>query len=464
MIKVESGIRNFVPQAWHTGQRPRRGGVHYLVGAMGGTTGNSSGGGVVAEARTDATADTPAQAPPEAAAGFGDRTLLLIGAAVTLPLVWMGYGTDIDVPDVLASAETIREGDYIPSRPPGVPVFEAITAVLDPVGGHVLVNLATAAAGALTVVGIARLVRAWGHRNGDLIALAFLASPMTLISATSTGDFIWAVGFLVWATLWLVRGHPVAAGVLFALAVGTRLSSIFLVVALLVADGWDREHRPGAARALAVTVPLSVLLYVPAWFAYGRTSQILETAEGWRSFGNNLGRFALKNYASAGIVLLAVVAVASPALVRALRRFGDDPMLRAGVLGFAVSQALFLVLPWKYNHLLPALLMLLLWLGASARNRRSFLWLTVAAVALNGIVTFRPLTPDSASEAQAGHWDPAVTAGLLVNDVRCRLDAMHDDPPPLNRVAWACTLVPLRGEQVDPVDPKDDLTLRERYG
>ena len=35
--------------------------------------------------------------------------------------------------------------DYVPSRNPGVPVVEAIVAVLDPVGGHVLVNLATAA-------------------------------------------------------------------------------------------------------------------------------------------------------------------------------------------------------------------------------------------------------------------------------------------------------------------------------
>lgn len=470
MIKVESGIRNFGSYPGAHSQRSRFPTVHYVDGtmAMGGSMGHSSGGGVAAEPRAPRERDLVADAGRDRAAagptGLADRTLLLIGAAVTLPLVWMGYGTDIDVTDVLASAETIRAGDYVPSRPPGVPVFEALVAVLDPVGGHLLVNLATAVAGALTVVGIARLVRSWGHPNGDLLALAFLASPMTLISASSTGDFIWAVAFLVWAALWLTRDRPLPAGVLFALAVGTRSSSIFLVIALLVADGWDREHRRRAVRALAVTAPLSLLLYVPAWFAYGRTSQILETAEGWRSVTNNLGRFVVKDYAASGALLLVVIAVATPALVGALRRFGDDPMLRAGVLGFAVSQALFFVLPWKYNHLLPALLMLLLWLGASSRNQRSFLWLAVAAVAVNGLVTFRPLTPDSASEAQAGHWDPALTPGLLVNDIRCRLDAMHDDPPPLNREAWACTLVPLRGEQVDPVDPEDDLPLRERYG
>jgi hypothetical protein len=405
----------------------------------------------------------PPVATPDGRRELSDRTLLLITAAVTLPILWMGYGTDIDVTDVLASAETIRQGDYLPSRPPGVPVFEALVAALDPIGGHLLLNLATAAAGAATVLGIARLVRAWGHANGDLIALAFLASPMTLVSATSSGDFIWAAAFFVWAVVWHLRDRPVAAGVLFALAIGTRLSSIFLVLAFLVADGWDRDRRPRCLRALAVTLPLGALLYLPAWLAFDRSARILETAEGWRSLGSNLGRFAYKNYASAGALLLVLLAVAAPALVTALRRWGRDPMLRAGVLGFAVSEGLFFVLPWKYNHLLPALLMLLLWLGASAWNRRPFLWLVIGAIAVNGAITFRPLAPDNPAEADAGRWDPALSAGLLVNDVRCRLDAMHEDPPPLNRDAWACTLRPLRGDVVDPVDPGDDLPLRERH-
>ena len=77
-------------------------------------------------------------------------------------------------------------------------MFETIVAVLDPIGGHLAINLATAAAAGLAVVGLARLVRAWDHPNGDLVGLAFLASPVVLIAATSTGDFIWAAMFLVW--------------------------------------------------------------------------------------------------------------------------------------------------------------------------------------------------------------------------------------------------------------------------
>ncbi len=414
------------------------------------------------------TATSPPDAPdasgtgdtPDGAAGarrrLSDGALVAITAVVTLPLVWMGYGTDIDVYDVLASGDSIRAGDYLPSRPPGVPVFEAIVALLDPVGGHLAVNLATAAAGAATIVGIARLVQAWGHANGDLIALAVLAAPGMVIAATSTGDFVWALAFFVWGALAHVRDRPVAAGVLFALAIGTRLSSVFLLVAFLVADGWAPPRRRACLRTALVAVPLGLLLYVPPWLAYDRSAEILETAEGWRSFANNLGRFAYKNYATAGALFLAVVLVATPALIAALRRWGHDPMLRLGVLGFAVTQGLFFVLPWKYNHLLPCLVMLLLWLGASRRNERRFLWLTVGALAVNGIVTFRPLAPDAPAVAETGRWDPALTPGLLVNDIDCRLDAMRHDPLPLNRGAWACTLEPIRGAQEDPVEPDDD--------
>jgi len=319
--------------------------------------------------------------------------------------------------------------------------------VLDPIGGHLLLNLVTAVAGAATVVGIARLVRAWGHANGDLVALAFLASPAAIIASTSTGDFVWALAFLVWGTLLHLRDRPVAAGVLLALAIGTRLSSVLLIVALLVADGWARDRRRPGLRTLAVALPLGALLYLPPWLAYDRSAEILDTAEGWRSFTNNLGRFIYKNYVTAGALFLVVVLVAAPALLAALRRWDRDPLLRAGVLGFAVSQALFFVLPWKYNHLLPALVMLLLWLAASDRNRRPFLWVAIAALAVNGVVTFRPLAPDTPHVARSGRWDPALVQGLLVNDIGCRLDAMREPLAPLNGDAWPCTLEPMRGAE-----------------
>ena len=70
---------------------------------------------------------------------------------------------------MLDAGACIRDFDYVPSRNPGVLVVEAIVAVLDLVGGHVLVNLATAAVGRHRRRRRAT-VTAWGHDNGDLVA------------------------------------------------------------------------------------------------------------------------------------------------------------------------------------------------------------------------------------------------------------------------------------------------------
>ena len=161
------------------------------VGATGETAASSGAGSARPAASASSAGDVePGRSAPHAAQGLSDLALLAVTAVVTLPILWLGYGTDLDIGDVLAAGQRIRDLDYAPSRNPGVPVVEAIVAVLDPVGGHVLINLVTALALAATVVGVARLVRAWGHDNGDLIALAFLASPIVLISGTQTAAFV----------------------------------------------------------------------------------------------------------------------------------------------------------------------------------------------------------------------------------------------------------------------------------
>jgi len=384
-----------------------------------------------------------------------DRRLALIVALVGLPIIWMGYGVDIDVANVLDTTELIRDGDYMPSRTPGVPVFEAIAAVLDPVGGHLLLNLATLAAAVAMVVGIAQLVRAWGHDNDDLLALAFFASPITIISSTGVADFVWALAFFVWGAVLHVRGRGrgLAAGVLFALAIGSRLSTGFLIAAFLVADGWDPAHRRRCVRTAALALPLGAVLYVPSWLAFDRTLRFLENSEGYRSFGNNLGRFVYKSYATAGPILLVVLLVAVPALVAALRRWGGDPMLRFGVLAFAGTQALFFMMPWKSAHLLPSLLALVVWIGASARNRRGYLWVLVAALAVNGLFSLRLLSPDQPGAAEGGRWDPALGAGFLVNEIRCRLEYMDETPQAYQEEGWACSLKPMRGTVPPGADP-----------
>jgi len=387
------------------------------------------------------------------ASRLGERTVVLVAMASTLPIFWLGYGTDLDVAAVLRAGERIREGGYEPSRTPGVPVFEAVVAILDPVGGHLAVNLATVAAFLAAVVGSARLVRALGRPNGDLVALAFLACPTALIAGTSTADFMYALAFFVWGALAHLRSRHVTAGVLLGLSVGARSSTALVVAAFLLADAWPRERRQLGIKTALIAVPLGVLLYVPAWLAYDRTLGFLDQTNGWHGLANNLGRFAYKNYAVAGIIAVIVLLTAVPVLVRSLARWGTDPLVRFGALGFASTQALFLVVPWKLAHLLPSLLLLLFWLSATEWNRRPRLWLLVGALAVNGVVALRPLVPNDPDASRSASFQPAITVGYLVNDIRCRARFM-DEPPRLESEAWPCTLEPLRGPS-DPPPPAE---------
>jgi len=376
--------------------------------------------------------------------GLSDWALLGITAIVTLPILWMGYGTDIDVGDVLDAAERIRHFDYAPSRNPGVPVFESIVAVLDPVGGHLAVNLATAAAAGVAVVGLARLVRAWNHPNGDLVGLAFLASPVVLIAATSTGDFIWAAMFFVWGAVLHLRGRSLPAGALFALAIGSRMSTLVVVAAFLVADGWEPMNRRRCVRSLAVAAPLALLLYVPSWLAFDRTFEFLNYGEGYRGFANHLGRLLYKNFVVAGLVFIVLVATAGPALLASLKRWGHEPLVRFSFIAFVASEALFFQFPWKGVHLLPAVMALVLWIAATTRNTRPFLWALVAASVVNGLVAFRPLAPDEPNDSRGARWAPELQPGLVLNDIDCRLTFMSEEPH-MDNGAWDCTLKPLRG-------------------
>ena len=102
-------------------------------------------------------------------------------------------------------------------------------------------------------------------------------------------------------------------------------------------------------------------------------------------------------------------------------------MLRFAVLGLLATELLFLRMPWKPAHLVPCVLALVLWIAASDRNRRPFLWLVIGAMVLNGLVTFRPFIADAPDSTGGGDFEPAITTGWLVNDILCRAD-VHARP------------------------------------
>ena len=363
-------------------------------------------------------------------AGWVLAGLVLI-LVVGVPMVLSGPGNDLDVGNVFAAGRSIVDLDYTPSRAPGAPVHEAIVGVLDRIGGPLLTNLASVVAAVVLVVGLDQLLAREGLGTGRRWAIAIVvANPWFLIAATSTIDYVLALALLIWSALLLRTGRLVWSGVLAGLAMGSRVGSIMLIAAMLLAEltddtsslsrgqirAWPWRRIVTAGTAMVVT---TVLLFIPSFVEAG----------GFAFAQNNfatsaplvmLGRAAVKILALLGLVASIVSLLAVPAVARALRGWRTSWLVRFATPGLVLSTLLFLRFPWKVPHLLPCLLCGAVLLGVALHRRPTLLVALVALQLLYGIVGVDVIRPDNPNQAGSGRPTLSVSWGPVVTDWQCR--------------------------------------------
>jgi hypothetical protein len=382
-------------------------------------------------------ARTGDEAAPVTPVAQHERLWVVLVACATayLPFTLLGYGTDIDVPNVLRAGRTwLDEGVYELSRKPGAVVHEVATAALDRVGGSVLVNLASVAFALLAIWSVYRLVRADGSAFPGWASLAMAANPWFWLAATSLGDFMWALGLALGGAFAASRDRRWLAGVMFGLAIGCRMSTVLMVIAWLVAErtgtrsgrvDWSATLRTGG-----VAVAVAVACFVPPWLQNDRSLDFLDTGLAFAGWGLNAGRWAVKNAAVIGIPAGFVMLVGVPRVLGALARWRVSTVVRFAVLTTVMSEVLFFRLPLKPVHLLPVVAAVALMAGASPRVSRTLLMFLVGAQLVGGIVGTTIGAPDVAHDATTGRLDIQLTEGPLLNMVECRLDDRELGPWP----------------------------------
>ncbi len=369
--------------------------------------------------------------------GRRDRGLLVaVGCgAAYLPFALLGYGTDIDVANVLRSGRAyLRDGDYSVSRWPGSAIHEVGTGVLDRVGGSVAVNVAGVALAVLALWSVHRIALDDDDRWPAWTTLLVAANPWFWIAATSLGDFVWALGLGLAGVVAASRDRRLLAGALFGLAVGCRLSTVFLAVAWLVAERLgDRFFRP-SWRATAITVAtlgvVGAVTFVPAWLASDSSLDFLRHQPEFTGLGLNLGRWAVKNAAVIGVPAGVIFLLGVRRGFGALARWRASVVVRFATFLVVSSELLFLRFPWKPVHLLPVVVGVALLVGASPAVHRPWLVALVAAQLLGGLVSTTIGEPDVPHHARTGKLVLHVTEGPLLNDVQCRLDDRRAGPWP----------------------------------
>jgi hypothetical protein len=388
----------------------------------------------------DCATDGPADDPGAGRGGWRaprPTRLALLAGLLYLPFVGLGYGTDIDVTNIRRSGESILEGNYRYSRPPGAFPHEAITGLLDHLGGPVLVNVGSALVAVVVLVTLAHLVeRRHGARAGRIAVLVAGTQPWLWIAATSLGDYVYALGFLLLGIDAAQRDRRVVAGLAFGTAVGFRSATALLVAAYLLAevtgssvdddpdlpaDQVRASHWRATFTTAVVTLVLGAAWFVPPWLSVGRTAQFLQNQLRAGPFFVMVGRWGVKNVAFFGVVALVVLAFRAPVLLAAVARFRELVLVRFAVYAAVVTEVLYLRFPWKPVHLLPMAVCGAILLAVSHRTSNRLVAVLVAGQLLFAVVSVSVARPDVVDDARSGRLAPGFTRGVVLNDVDCRL-------------------------------------------
>ena len=384
------------------------------------TEGRSTTSGSSPEHKPSAETEQPAAAAARPRTVDGSTQLIGAAFVVGLPALFLGYGTDIDIANVLRAGESFFDGDYELSRPPGNLPYEVTAYVLDLGLGSAGVVLGSLITAALALVALAALMRSESIDPTPTIAIV-LASPWWWLASTSLGDYLMAIALVLAGARARTRDSIWLAGLCFGLAIGVRASTVGLAGAWLLADLWGRrrtEIGPLISTGV-VTVVVGALCFLPVWLASDRSFDFVTTETQVTNLTTLIGRWGVKNIAFWGVAAIVVLAWWLVTRARIDLAWADSRLVRFAVLGFLWTEAVYLRFPWKPLHLLPAVVFVAIILGRAPRRLQ---WSLVGALALSAVLTVTVATPDVPHRATTGELDIEVRPGVVVTDLDCRLD------------------------------------------
>jgi hypothetical protein len=341
------------------------------------------------------------------------RAFLALGAVYVIsriPWLDLGYGTDPDAWRVALSAHHLLDAaEYLPSRLPGYPLHEFVTAVFVK-GGWVWTNLSTVLVSVLGVYLFARLASELRLPARGALTVSFAFAPLLWINSVTTMDYMWALTAILGSYLLTIKGRPGLAGACLGLAVGFRVTSgaVAVPLGLLL---WRQQRMRDLPRFVAALLAVSLLAYSPVIAVYGlRFLNFYGASVTWQSFLNRLGKDALG-------VLGALAVLAGLALSwRNLRRLPDDLRGDPHVLVWVTVVVLYFVsfvrLPHEIAYLTPVFPF---GLFLMARYFRPFaLRAALAVILLAGFVDITSpgdtVNMDTFTEARLG-------GGMLLSDL-----------------------------------------------
>ncbi|MFN0156875.1 MAG: hypothetical protein ACKVRP_02245 [Bacteroidota bacterium] len=307
--------------------------------------------------------------------------ILLLVVITRLPFIWNGYGSDADAWRVADTTKRLwSEGEYTPSRLPGYPLHEFISAPFVALGGAPLSNASTIAATLLLVVVWSRFV-AGTARFPMFAVLALAFAPLLWKSSVMTMDYVWSLLCIVLALHNAHKGKAILAGLFLGLATGFRPTNIVAVVPIVVMLYSTTRSARSVALMIAVAGMTCVATFLPLLTKYGLSDWIAETrfqmGDIQLAFTERVLLFGYRGvYAFGPLAAIAtgfIVFRKRKTLCFMLQR--SAPLLLVACTGLGTYAALFLAFPLEREYLLPALPFLILLIDTLASRNQFILFL-----------------------------------------------------------------------------------------
>ena len=336
-------------------------------------------------------------------------------------------------------------GVYIPSRPPGFPIYELLIGLIIEISNRF--HLISFEQGLLifqylTLIGLNTLIYKFFQKNNKINILCYLIivfSPIYLISGLSVIDYFLG-SLLGFGSLYIVlyendfKYNSILTIFLLSTAIGIRLSNIIFLIAIVLFLCVKHSDYRRAILLVISTIAVSSLLYFPFYRnlfsfyvnngVYNSINEmvcVINLTNTDHDFLGRVGRFFLKqiNYlGTAGFLIFLY-------LIKDLKvRFNDITFLLFTL--FILFQLSFLRLPTEEGHLLPAFIAFLLLISNQNQLKIKIVFVTVVLTFLSNFIDVKFYQVNQVDSASSASLQLSFEEGLFIEDYKLRIERSKD--------------------------------------
>ncbi|HEY9206860.1 MAG TPA: hypothetical protein VIO58_13180 [Candidatus Methanoperedens sp.] len=136
-------------------------------------------------------------------------------------------------------------------------------------GGWIAINTATAVMSFVALILFGRILNQFEIKNKALLLVTFAFIPIIWINSTITMDYMWALAFILLACFFIFTGRYSLAGIAIGFAIGTRFTSLLMVIPLVYWMYVKKVNIPDFQKFISTGILTSALIFLPVLHKYG---------------------------------------------------------------------------------------------------------------------------------------------------------------------------------------------------